>query len=175
MYQQKNLAKNLKKYRKLRGLTQIELAERLFVTAQNVSKWEMGKSVPDLDNLCKLAAAFDVSPDRLLGNEAQETGTRFLAAIDGGGTKTEFVLYTETGEIRKRLLLGGCNSNTVGMERAQTVLRTGLDQLLAYEPNICAVYAGIAGCGLKSTQKKILTFLQKTYPMLQCNVASDVT
>ena len=44
MFQPKNLAHNIKKYRKLRGLTQNELADRLFVTAQNVSKWETGVS-----------------------------------------------------------------------------------------------------------------------------------
>lgn len=174
MFQQKNLAGNLKKYRKLRGLTQGELAACLFVTAQNISKWETGKSVPDLENLCKLAEVFGISPDRLLGHEEQAQGERLLAAIDGGGTKTEFVLYTEKGEILKRLLLGGCNPNTVGMEKTQSLLQSGLDQLLAVEPNICAIYAGIAGCGLKANQKKVLAFLKKTYPMLQCTVASDV-
>lgn len=174
MFQQKNLAGNLKKYRKLRGLTQGELAACLFVTAQNVSKWETGKSVPDLENLCKLAEVFGISPDRLLGHEEQAPGARLLAAIDGGGTKTEFILYTEKGEILKRLLLGGCNPNTVGMEKTQSILQSGLDTLLAADPNICAVYAGIAGCGLKANQKKVLAFLKKTYPMLQCTVASDV-
>ena len=174
MFQPKNLAHNIKKYRKLRGLTQNELADRLFVTAQNVSKWETGKSVPDLDNLCKLTNIFAVSPDRLLGYESSPAKERILAAIDGGGTKTEFVLYTESGQILKRLLLGGSNPNTVGIEATQALLQTGLDQLLSIEPNICAVYAGIAGCGLKAHQNKVLAFLKKTYPMMQCSVASDV-
>ena len=174
MFQPKNLAHNIKKYRKLRGLTQNELADRLFVTAQNVSKWETGKSVPDLDNLCKLTNIFAVSPDRLLGYESSPAKERILAAIDGGGTKTEFVLYTESGQILKRLLLGGSNPNTVGIEATQALLQTGLDQLLSIEPNICAVYAGIAGCGLKDHQNKVLAFLKKTYPMMQCSVASDV-
>lgn len=174
MFQPKNLAHNIKKYRKLRGLTQNELADRLFVTAQNVSKWETGKSVPDLDNLCKLTNIFAVSPDRLLGYESSPAKERILAAIDGGGTKTEFVLYTESGQILKRLLLGGSNPNTVGIEATQSLLQSGLDQLLSIEPNICAVYAGIAGCGLKAHQNKVLAFLKKTYPMMQCCVASDV-
>ena len=127
MFQPKNLAHNIKKYRKLRGLTQNELADRLYVTAQNVSKWETGKSVPDLDNLCKLTNIFAVSPDRLLGYESSPAKERILAAIDGGGTKTEFVLYTESGQILKRLLLGGSNPNTVGIEATQALLQTGLD------------------------------------------------
>ena len=65
MYRQSHIADNLKKYRKLKGLTQSELAKKLYVTAQNVSKWETGKSVPDLENLCKISEVFGVSPDRL--------------------------------------------------------------------------------------------------------------
>ena len=175
MYRQSNVADNLKKYRKLKGLTQSELAKQLYVTAQNVSKWETGKSVPDLENLCKISEVFGVSPDRLLKNEDRGQGMRMLVAIDGGGTKTEFILCTEKGEIRKRLVLTGSNSNIVGMEKAEAVLKKGMDQLLAFEPNITAVYAGIAGCGLKATQKKYKSFFKKTYPMLQSKVASDVT
>lgn len=174
MFQQKNLAGNIRTYRKLRGLTQGELARRLYVTAQNVSKWETGKSVPDIENLCKLAQVFAVTPDRLLDGCERAADERVLAAIDGGGTKTEFVLYTETGRIIKRLVLGGTNPNAVGTEGSQAVLRAGLDQLLDEEPNIAAVYAGIAGCGLESHRKQAMVFLKKTYPMLRCQVASDV-
>lgn len=174
MFQQKNLAYNIKKYRKLRGLTQQELAKQLFVTAQNVSKWETGKSVPDVDNLCKLAEVFSISPDRLLGGEPATSQRQLLVAIDGGGTKTEFVLYTAQGEILERLVLKGSNPNTVGMTQAQTLLQTGLDQLLQIDMNISAVYAGIAGCGIKANQQKVLTFLQKAYPAIRFVVASDV-
>lgn len=174
MFQQKNLAQNIRTYRKLRKLTQGELAQRLFVTAQNVSKWETGKSVPDIENLCKLAQVFAVTPDLLLEGNESAPGEGVLAAIDGGGTKTEFVLFTESGQILKRLLLGGSNPNTVGMEASQALLKTGIDQLLAADPNIRALYAGIAGCGLDAIQKPVQIFLKKTYPMIQCKVASDV-
>ena len=174
MFQQKNLAQNIKKYRKLRGFTQGELARLLYVTAQNISKWETGKSVPDIENLCKLAQVFAVTPDRLLTDGEQASGEPLLAAIDGGGTKTEFILYTLSGRIRKRLLLGGSNPNTVGMEATCGLLRKGMDILLGEEPNICALYAGIAGCGLAEHRKQVLAFLKKTYPMLQCRVDSDV-
>lgn len=174
MFQQKYLAHNIKKYRKLQGLTQGELAERLFVTAQNVSKWETGKSVPDLDNLCKLTEVFGVSPDRLLGYTEPGTGEQILAAIDGGGTKTEFVLFTPQGRILKRLILGPGNPNVVGIGQAQALLQAGMDQLLTEGSNIRAVFAGIAGCGLAPNRNSLQAFLKKTYPMLQCIVASDV-
>ena len=174
LYQQENLAHNIRTYRKLRGLTQGELAERLFVTAQNVSKWETGKSVPDIGNLCKLAAVFSVTPDRLLVGESKSDREQMLVAIDGGGTKTEFVLYTEGGQILKRLILGGSNPNSVGMEKTQALLKAGIDQLLELEPNLAAIYAGIAGCGLEAHASQLTAFLKKTYPMIRCKVASDV-
>ena len=43
------LGENLRKYRKQKGLTQDELAEKLYVTRQAVSNWENGKNQPDLE------------------------------------------------------------------------------------------------------------------------------
>lgn len=174
MFQPKHLADNIRRYRKLHGMTQSQLAAQLFITAQNVSKWESGKSVPDLDNLCKLARAFAVSTDRLLGNTEQTDRGKLLVAIDGGGTKTEFVLYTECGEILERLVLGGSNPNAVGIANAQTVLRAGLDQLFAVNADIAVVHAGIAGCWVKENRNKITAFLKSTYPGTRCVVASDI-
>jgi len=174
VFRQSNLAQNIKTYRRLRGLTQGELARRLFVTAQNVSKWETGKSVPDVENLCKLAEVFAVTPDILLGGGENPSGECVLAAIDGGGTKTEFVLFTGSGQLLKRLVLGGSNPNTVGSEASQALLKRGIDQLLEVSPNICALYAGIAGCGLAAVQKPVQTFLEKLYPGIRIKVASDV-
>lgn len=130
--------------------------------------------MPDLDNLCKLAKVFSVSTDQLLGYVEYPDRGRRLIAIDGGGTKTEFVLCTEYGELLKRLMRGGSNPNTVGIEAAQELLRSGLDQLLGVDGSISAVYAGIAGCGVKENGKRLLAFLKKNYPGIQCTVASDV-
>ena len=44
----------LRKYRRERGITQNELAERLMVSPQSVSVWESGKGLPDVDHLCEL-------------------------------------------------------------------------------------------------------------------------
>ena len=51
------VGQKLTKYRKEMGLTQDEVAEKLFVTRQLVSKWEKGNGVPSIDclfELCKL-------------------------------------------------------------------------------------------------------------------------
>lgn len=56
----------LKTYRRARGLTQGELAARLLVTTQAVSKWETGKAVPSIDNLLALSDFYNVSLDELV-------------------------------------------------------------------------------------------------------------
>ncbi|MDY4191508.1 MAG: helix-turn-helix transcriptional regulator [Oscillospiraceae bacterium] len=57
----------IKALRKERGMTQEELAERLSVTRQTVSKWEQGTTQPDLDRVLELGRLFGVSTDHLLG------------------------------------------------------------------------------------------------------------
>ena len=60
-------SENLKAYRKAKGLPQEELAVRLHVVRQTVSKWEKGLSVPDADLLVRLAEVLEVSVSQLLG------------------------------------------------------------------------------------------------------------
>ena len=54
--------------RKKNQLTQDELAEKLFVTRQAVSRWESGETVPNVETLKSLSALFDVSINTLLGS-----------------------------------------------------------------------------------------------------------
>ena len=58
---------NLKKLRKSKGFTQEELALKINVVRQTVSKWEKGLSVPDSDVLVKIADVLDINVDELLG------------------------------------------------------------------------------------------------------------
>ncbi len=52
--------------RKAKNLTQEELAEKLNVSRQSVSKWEGGQAVPELDKIVAISAVFDVTTDYLL-------------------------------------------------------------------------------------------------------------
>ena len=65
------LCHNLKTLRTERGLSQEELAVRLSVVRQTVSKWEKGLSVPDSEMLVRLAEVFDVPVGTLLGEDLQ--------------------------------------------------------------------------------------------------------
>lgn len=64
------LKDTIKKLRTEQGLSQDELAERIHVVRQTVSKWERGTSVPDADSLVALARALGVSAAELLGESA---------------------------------------------------------------------------------------------------------
>lgn len=66
------LSENLKNLRKSKGITQEELAIRLNVVRQTISKWEKGLSVPDADTLIKLADFFEVSVSELLGSKVEK-------------------------------------------------------------------------------------------------------
>lgn len=71
---------NLKSIRKARGLTQDELAVRLNVVRQTISKWEKGLSVPDAEMLIKIAEVFEVSVSELLGAKVEnETSQNDIA------------------------------------------------------------------------------------------------
>lgn len=66
---EQTLGKRIMEQRKRLGLTQDQLAERLGVTAQAVSKWENNQSCPDISILPQLADIFSISVDALLGRE----------------------------------------------------------------------------------------------------------
>jgi len=68
----KTLGDRIKYHRKRMGLTQEQLAERMGVSAQAVSKWEHNQSCPDITVLPSLAALFGISVDELLGNEVHQ-------------------------------------------------------------------------------------------------------
>lgn len=69
---EQTLGKRIMTNRKRLGLTQDQLAEKLNVTAQAVSKWENDQSCPDISILPQLADIFHISTDTLLGREAQD-------------------------------------------------------------------------------------------------------
>ena len=54
-----------------KGLSQDELAEKVFVTRQAVSRWENGETTPGLETLKRLSQLFDVSINTLLGSPRQ--------------------------------------------------------------------------------------------------------
>lgn len=67
-----NLAENLKKIRKENNLSQEQLAEKLSISRQSVSKWESGQAYPEMDKVLQLCKLFNVSVDDLLNQDVSE-------------------------------------------------------------------------------------------------------
>ena len=75
------LGENIKAVRKSKGLSQQELAVKLNVVRQTVSKWEQGLSVPDSDLLIALSEALETPVSTLLGESIPEPEADQLTAI----------------------------------------------------------------------------------------------
>ena len=67
------LNENIRHFRKAKGMSQEEMAIKLNVVRQTISKWEKGLSVPDADVLIHMAELLDVSVSRLLGIETDRS------------------------------------------------------------------------------------------------------
>lgn len=75
------LNKNIQALRKSKGLSQQELAVKLNVVRQTISKWEQGLSVPDSEMLISIAEVFDTPVSTLLGEAVVETKVDDVKAI----------------------------------------------------------------------------------------------
>ena len=75
------LKDNIKTIRKSKGLSQEELAIKLNVVRQTISKWEQGLSVPDSELLVSLSEALDTPVSMLLGENVEEQNEDSLKEI----------------------------------------------------------------------------------------------
>lgn len=152
------IGRNIKAYREKLGITQRTLAEKLMVSFQAISAWERGMSIPDLENAVRLADFFGISVDALL----TQTDTPLYVGVDGGGTKTEFVLFEENGTVRDVVVKEGSNPNDKGLDHSLEVLTAGLEQLLKGRiPK--AIFCGIGGVSLPEYQKGIVARLSDRF------------
>lgn len=74
------LADKIIKLRKKNGLTQEELADKMNVSRQAVSKWEGAQTIPDLEKILQLSAFFGVTTDYLLKDEIEEESADSIAS-----------------------------------------------------------------------------------------------
>lgn len=69
------LGNNIQTLRKKKGLSQEKLAEKINVTRQTISNWELGETAPNPEQLILLSKQFDISIDELVGNDAVSSGS----------------------------------------------------------------------------------------------------
>lgn len=157
MFDSNFFAQKLKKHRKDRGITQNELAERLGVTAQSVSKWERGESLPDIAHLSDLAGLLRVTADELL-HESSPSEPTFIA-VDSG-LRTEFVLIDQRGRVLNSVVLGESKPRKLGVEAAFAVVRQGIDLLRPGEMNVQGIF--LRGGSFDGEELRLL--LKREYP-----------
>lgn len=150
---------NLKQLRKKHGLTRAQLAQEINYSEKAIEKWEMSSSVPPVATVCRLADFFQISVDALL--YTKEIRLKYLLGIDGGGTKTEFLLTDLDGIPLERLVLGATNPVDIGIENTKKVLHNGITQVCRnVDLREVSVYAGLAGGITGNNQATIGEFLR---------------
>ena len=165
-------ASNLKERRKELGMTQRELAELIGYTEKSISKWEGGQVIapsvilPEIANClkCDINSLFTVKSD-----------PEFFLGIDGGGTKTSFLLCDKNSRVIDRLTLGPCNPNDIGMENTLALLKKGITEVCKDIPyTSITMFAGIAGGGLSGDNvQKLHSFFEK-FSFYAFDNASDI-
>ncbi|MBE6557618.1 MAG: helix-turn-helix domain-containing protein [Ruminococcaceae bacterium] len=124
---QTTLGQSIRRYRKEKNMTQSELAERLGVSVQAVSKWETDKGMPDVNQLLPLSRLLGMSVDLLLGGDRRkELEERFQKALPWGEEFTLLVSldalkeFPEDATFRYRL---ACDEKFLGEREASRSLR----------------------------------------------------
>ncbi len=172
--QPKDLGLKIKNLRITKKLTQEEFADLLIIAPQTVSKWERGVSYPNIFYLQKMCKLLGVSILDFLEDESEGDNEDYYIAIDGGGTKTEFVLFKADGTVVATAMYGTTNPNSAGLENSCAILKEGLDNLLAFRKTPKRIFAGIAGAMVGNNKELIRSFLKKTYPSYKITVDSDI-
>lgn len=90
------------KKRKEKNMTQEDLAEKLNVARQTVSKWETGETIPDIESLKKLALLLEFSIDTALGIEVDNDSDDKMEWLIIG----VFIIGNSLGLIFNNLILG---------------------------------------------------------------------
>ena len=85
--------------RKQKGFSQEELANRLNVSRQTISKWEVGDSTPDMEKLIAISDLFEVSLDKLVMGKEEEPQLSATSKSEFVSVLNEKVL---TGENKKK-------------------------------------------------------------------------
>ena len=101
-----SFGKNLQYLRQLsKNMTQETLAEKLNVSRQTVSKWEVGESTPDMEKLVAISALFEISLDELVLDKVPEQPGQPVQ-VAGSGIYNDIKEHVLTDDNRKKAKKG---------------------------------------------------------------------
>ena len=89
-----NIRKKIQNLRTEKGLTQNDLANYLNLSPKVISRWETGNSIPDLDNIMKLAELFNISCDEFLDNNIKSNTLLDSCNKQSNNMKFQKVFYS---------------------------------------------------------------------------------
>lgn len=119
------LAEKLKFLRKQAGMSQEQLAEKLGVSRQAVTKWETDAGIPDIENVITISALFDISIDELLSNEnGAKKPTDYLFESITEYDIDEPKRFDMKFGGAKQFVLTGCGSEKIRVRLASNTLST---------------------------------------------------
>lgn len=138
------LADKIIENRKKNGWSQEDLADRLGVSRQSVSKWESAQAVPDMKKIIQLSEVFNVSTDYLLRDDIEELPASEAAPVDSGLEDEEAVRVSmeEASEFLKF------------NEKAAATVSTGV-MLCILSPVILILISGLAEIGKISMSEEV--------------------
>ncbi len=113
----KTLGTKISEYRKLKGLTQEQLATQLNVSSQAVSKWENDLSIPDLPILIQLADLFNVTLDELIRQKENVVLTRVV----------EPVLRKPVDQMMLRIIVNSADGDKVRVNLPMAIIKVGIE------------------------------------------------
>ena len=92
--------------RKQKGFSQEELANRLNVSRQTISKWEVGESTPDMEKLVAISDLFEISLDELVLDKKEETNPLATEQIVKSGLYSDIKEHVLTEDNKKKTRKG---------------------------------------------------------------------
>jgi diguanylate cyclase (GGDEF)-like protein len=118
MFNQAAFGEKLKNYRKLKNLTQEEVAEKIGVSGQAVSKWEKGECLPDCYNLKMLGKVYQISVDTLL-DEVEEISP--VDSLTGIFNKRHFMEFSNILIERARRHQENCYLLSIDVDKFKSI------------------------------------------------------
>ena len=101
------LGENIKTYRQKKGYTQEEVANRLHVTRQTISKWETGETIPDIRQCKRLTVQHQMSLDELIDFDINTAEIQEMIKKSGEKADEKINWTNEWGKISDSAYLSG--------------------------------------------------------------------
>ena len=137
------LADKIIENRKKNGWSQEELADKLGVSRQSVSKWEGAQAVPDMKKIIQMSEVFGVSTDYLLRDDIEEPQLPEVAPVDNGLEETV-----------REVSMEEANAFLEHNERAASSISTGV-MICILSPVILILLGGLAEAGKISMSETV--------------------